>query len=305
MHIFNIETKELVKKIELNQSQSGLFTIKDCIILPGFCYENKYVVVLTQEGVLDVYNIETGQQACNLNSHNIVHNQSQVLNEQKISQIYCSSNSRYLSALTYDGCIQVYDLDFSPVKSLKATASLMKSSINSTNANTRLSNETAAKEKQHQQKQEQSSLQIKKQNVSKRTLNLLNNDKIHGKLIKILKCYNEYPARYRMFIWKMLLKLPENYDSYASFIERGTHPAYVDLSKKYPLKSQKCIRLLERTLSALAHWSPIFAECEYLPLFIFPFVKLFQNNQVLCFEIVATLISKLNIKLLLFFLFLY
>lgn len=93
-----------------------------------------------------------------------------------------------------------------------------------------------------------------------------------------------------MFIWKTLLKLPENFESYASLIERGTHPAYQDLAKKYPLKSQKCIRLLERTLSALAHWSPIFAECDYLPLLIFPFVKLFQNNQVVCFEIVSTLI---------------
>ena len=91
-----------------------------------------------------------------------------------------------------------------------------------------------------------------------------------------------------MFIWKLLLKLPENYESYAAFVERGTHPAYATLQKKYPLKSQKCVRLLERTLSALAHWSPLLAECDYLPLLIFPFVKLFQNNQVTCFEIVAT-----------------
>ena len=93
-----------------------------------------------------------------------------------------------------------------------------------------------------------------------------------------------------MFIWKTLLKLPENYESYASLIERGIHPAFVDLIKKYPVKSQKCIRLLERTLSALAHWSPVFAEADYLPLLIFPFVKLFQNNQVVCFEIVASLL---------------
>ncbi len=94
-----------------------------------------------------------------------------------------------------------------------------------------------------------------------------------------------------MFIWKMLLKLPENYDSYASLVERGSHPAYTNLAQKYPVKSQKCIRLLERTLSALAHWSPIFSECDYLPLLVFPFVKLFQNNQVICFEVCATLIS--------------
>jgi hypothetical protein len=47
-----------------------------------------------------------------------------------------------------------------------------------------------------------------------------------------------------------------------------------------------------RTLSALAHWSAIFSDTPYLPLLAFPFVKLFQNNQLICFEVVATLISK-------------
>ncbi|KAB1258091.1 TBC1 domain family member 31 [Camelus dromedarius] len=45
-----------------------------------------------------------------------------------------------------------------------------------------------------------------------------------------------------------------------------------------------------RTLSALAHWSTIFSDTPYLPLLAFPFVKLFQNNQLVCFEVVATLI---------------
>ncbi|KAF3822736.1 hypothetical protein GH733_008110 [Mirounga leonina] len=44
------------------------------------------------------------------------------------------------------------------------------------------------------------------------------------------------------------------------------------------------------TLSALAHWSAIFSDTPYLPLLAFPFVKLFQNNQLICFEVVATLI---------------
>lgn len=50
--------------------------------------------------------------------------------------------------------------------------------------------------------------------------------------------------------------------------------------------------LISRTLSALAHWSAIFSDTPYLPLLAFPFVKLFQNNQLICFEVVATLISK-------------
>lgn len=46
-----------------------------------------------------------------------------------------------------------------------------------------------------------------------------------------------------------------------------------------------------RVLSALAHWAAIFREVEYLPLIAFPFVKLFQNNPLLCFEVVATVIG--------------
>uniref|UniRef100_A0A8C5P694 TBC1 domain family member 31 n=1 Tax=Jaculus jaculus TaxID=51337 RepID=A0A8C5P694_JACJA len=46
-----------------------------------------------------------------------------------------------------------------------------------------------------------------------------------------------------------------------------------------------------QTLSALAHWSVIFSDMPYLPLLAFPFVKLFQNNQLICFEVVATLIT--------------
>lgn len=45
-----------------------------------------------------------------------------------------------------------------------------------------------------------------------------------------------------------------------------------------------------RVLSALAHWSSIFGETDFLPLLSFPFVKLFENNQLICFEVVATVV---------------
>ncbi len=50
--------------------------------------------------------------------------------------------------------------------------------------------------------------------------------------------------------------------------------------------------VLFRCLSALAHWSPIFGETDFLPMLAFPFVKLFQNNQLICFEIVATILGE-------------
>ena len=47
-----------------------------------------------------------------------------------------------------------------------------------------------------------------------------------------------------------------------------------------------------RVLSALAFWSPVFGEVDYLPHMAFPFAKLFQNNRLLAFEMLATVLSK-------------
>uniref|UniRef100_A0A8C6SLW5 TBC1 domain family member 31 n=1 Tax=Neogobius melanostomus TaxID=47308 RepID=A0A8C6SLW5_9GOBI len=110
------------------------------------------------------------------------------------------------------------------------------------------------------------------------------------RLVALLKAFGEYPAKYRMFVWRSLLFLPENYAAYSSLTDKGLHTAYLALGDKYPIKSQKLQRGLQRVLSALAHWAAIFGEVEYLPLVAFPFVKLFQNNPMLCFEVVATII---------------
>lgn len=107
-------------------------TIKDCCILPGFCYDNKFLIVLCADGTLDLYNIESGELVTNLNSRSIANNHSQLLDEQKIIQITCASNGRFMCATTQDGCIQCYDFDASQLKSMKITGGLMKSSINST-----------------------------------------------------------------------------------------------------------------------------------------------------------------------------
>ena len=44
-------------------------------------------------------------------------------------------------------------------------------------------------------------------------------------------------------------------------------------------------------LSALAHWSPIFAEVDYLPALAFPFVRLFEgDDECASFELVAAVL---------------
>ncbi|XP_066540081.1 TBC1 domain family member 31 [Hoplias malabaricus] len=110
------------------------------------------------------------------------------------------------------------------------------------------------------------------------------------RLRSLLKTFGEYPEKYRMFIWRSLLRLPENHTAFSSLTDKGVHSAYLCLQERYPIKSHRLQRGLQRILSALAHWSAIFGETEYLPLVAFPFVKLFQNNPLVCFEVVATVI---------------
>jgi WD40 repeat protein len=215
--IWNLKNNQMIRSIKIENKKTTTTTnemriIKDCCILGGQCYENKIVLVLQIDGSLDVYNIDSGEKVYNLNSNRIVHNQSQTLNEQKIINISTSTNGRFLLGVTQDGCIQCYDLDAcSAMRSLKATSNLMKSTLNSMT----ISNETT---KLHQQQMTLTLAQSKRatKNISRsklnstsnrRVQNLLENDEINGKLIRILKCFNEYPSRYRMFIWKVQLNL--------------------------------------------------------------------------------------------------
>jgi len=58
----------------------------------------------------------------------------------------------------------------------------------------------------------------------------------HIKLREILKEYGQFPEKYRTFIWKTLLKLPENYEAYSALLEKGIHPSFVDIQKMYPIR---------------------------------------------------------------------
>ena len=58
--------------------------------------------------------------------------------------------------------------------------------------------------------------------------------------------------------------------------------------------------LCNRVLSALAHWSPIFGEVDYLPMLVFPIVKMFPNNQLVCFEFVVAILGEYSSRVLVF-----
>ena len=49
-----------------------------------------------------------------------------------------------------------------------------------------------------------------------------------------------------MFIWRSILKLPENHAAYAALVDKGTHPAFDKLNEEYPIKSRRLLRILQR-----------------------------------------------------------
>ena len=102
--------------------------------------------------------------------------------------------------------------------------------------------------------------------------------------------HHEFPAKYRLLIWRFLLRLPENTENYHTLLQRGMHPSVKDLKGKCPLRSQRLLRRLERLLSCLAHWSPLFAEVSFAPAFVFPFAKAFGNDEISAFETIITFI---------------
>lgn len=112
-----------------------------------------------------------------------------------------------------------------------------------------------------------------------------------------LNYYGSYPAQYRTLIWRFLFKLPENRGGYEALLDQGTHPSYRDFRKKFPLKSDRLAKSMERIVSSLAFWSPIFENLEYLPSLVFPFVKLFIGDLFSCLEVVITVLSILTTDL--------
>ena len=107
-------------------------------------------------------------------------------------------------------------------------------------------------------------------------------------LTKYLKKLKAFPEKHRSLIWRFLLELPLNNEAYDNLCRKGVHKAFHNLQRNYPLTNNKLVIKMQRILSSLAHYSPVFVEVKFLPDFIFPFVKLFENEELVCFEVLLS-----------------
>lgn len=274
IHLWDLDTHRLLRIIEL---PIKVTTVKQLVFLPDNfdAGASQTLGVLSQDGIIRFINIHTCKLLFDVGGV-----------ENRINNAAVSPGGRFLVAVMEDGSLHVYNLHTMSEELSKPPAPLVKVVTNNKMSET-MSTERSSVLKKNRSMSAPSrgkENRLEEWESEKDLPETLNTDRLKA----ILKGYGEYPNKYRMFIWRSILRLPENHTAYAALVDKGTHPAYSKIHEDYPVKSRKLLRILQRILSALAHWSPIFGETQYLPVLAFPFVKLFQNNHLVCFEILTT-----------------
>ncbi|XP_068592005.1 TBC1 domain family member 31 [Cebidichthys violaceus] len=285
LHLWCLDSKQLIRVIQM---PTQVRTVRQLEFLPDSFDggASQTLGVLSQDGVLRFINIHTCKLLFHMGSH-----------EDAITTVTVSPNGRHVVAIMDNGSINVYSVQ-SLTQELNKPPSSQVAVVSGGGADQDLSNLKVQVRSEVVQRPAKSSGRRTHVKTLRPPVGSTAEDKENElpaglnkkRLVSMLKAFGEYPAKYRMFVWRSLLCLPENHAAYSSLTDKGLHSAYLALHEKYPIKSHKLQRGLQRVLSALAHWAAIFGEVEYLPLVAFPFVKLFQNNPMLCFEVVATVI---------------
>ncbi|XP_041455639.1 TBC1 domain family member 31-like isoform X1 [Lytechinus variegatus] len=300
LHIWALDTRSLLRVIEM---PSKVRAVKQIHFLPESFDggASQMVGVLSQDGLVCIVHIHSCKLLCDLGSL-----------DDRVIHFTVSPSGRNIVAIMESGRMNIYSIpallaDFNkpPPPLVKATADHNRSSETSRRQRSTL--RSMAPSFLGSQSVIGSEVD-KKSRADARTgktvggtirvemdeddneISSLPDGLSMNRLAAILKGYGEYPAKYRMFIWRSMLRLPENHVAFSTLVDKGSHLAWAKVHENYPIKSRKLLRVLQRTLSALAHWSALFGEMDYLPLLSFPFIKLFQNNQLVCFEVIATIL---------------
>ncbi|NWT25628.1 TBC31 protein, partial [Cardinalis cardinalis] len=286
LHLWCLELKQLIRIIQMPEKVRA---VRHLEFLPDSFDggSNQVLGVLSQDNIMRFINIETCKLLFDIGSP-----------EEGISTAVISPNGRYIASVMENGSLNLYSVQALTQEGNKPppfTFKVVEDGPKYTSEANKLITKVTSERSKGPWKSKQSKIQSRLLKLQANTSHENKENELPGGLNKkrlqaLLKGFGEYPAKYRMFVWRSLLQLPENHLAFSSLIDRGIHSAFVNIQKEYPIKSGKLLRVLQRTLSALAHWSSIFAETPYMPLLAFPFVKLFQNNQLICFEVVATVV---------------
>ncbi|XP_025965905.2 TBC1 domain family member 31 isoform X2 [Dromaius novaehollandiae] len=286
LHLWCLESKQLLRIIQM---PTKVRAVRHLEFLPDSFDggSNQVLGVLSQDNIMRFINIETCKLLFDIGSH-----------EEGISTAAISPNGRYIASVMENGSLNLYsvqaltqELNKPPPPLFKVVEDWSTCKLGTNKLTMRVTSGRSERPwKSRGNKIQTRSLKPQINTSLENKENELPGGLNKKRLQALLKGFGEYPAKYRMFVWRSLLQLPENHLAFSNLIDKGTHSAFVHIQNEYPIKSRKLLRVLQRTLSALAHWSAIFGETPYIPLLAFPFIKLFQNNQLICFEVVATVV---------------
>ena len=102
---------------------------------------------------------------------------------------------------------------------------------------------------------------------------------------------SEYPEKYRPLIWRFILQLPGNSSAFIGLAGKGTHPCFVNAISSLPKLPKTVFSKVDTVVSALAYWSPLFAELSWLPHLVTPFAMVFKGDDLSCFETVMCIVT--------------
>lgn len=102
-------------------------------------------------------------------------------------------------------------------------------------------------------------------------------------------------------IWRAIMRLPQNSRAFMALIKKAgvrtdiqnnsyMHPCVAYYDSMFPLVDRKSLRNLKKTVSALTYWCNLFAHLSFLPSFVFPFLKVWPQDSMSCFETIATVL---------------
>ncbi|KAJ9580105.1 hypothetical protein L9F63_004247, partial [Diploptera punctata] len=265
--VFSLDLWSVQKVIELPDSVSGVRHIE---FLPQL-FDASILGLLSSHCTLYFMDIETSTLLKNV-----------FVPQSNITKFSCSSNGKFIACVLQSGEVNIYtSSQLLETRSPDEPVAVEKvETMHSPDLpETDNSKKIAA---QHKNKEILKKNLLKVHKQIKETLDL-------NRLKPILKEFGEYPECYRSLIWKAILQLPGNQASYVSLVKKDIHHSYANLEVEYPLENKTALKNLKRLLSCMTHWSPVFSEAKFLPLFVFPFVKVFQNDPFVCFEAVVTI----------------
>lgn len=261
IHIYSLEKRKLVSVMQIN----GMKKVKTMAVVAGMPEH----LFLLADGLVRVLNITD----CHI---------QMTINSPSEPVFKIAASNEWISVIKDDGCLELFHLP-----SIKSQLVPMESDIATETVSGLDTLESTRPVRDRQQ------LHLKRNSVTTGRINTkppLGIELDRAQLRSVLKGFGEFPARYRFMLWRHLLKLPENKSAYETLLHRGTHPAFNNFDLRYPIKSQRLCRAMERCLNCVAHWNGIFGELDYIPVLIFPFVKLFQHSGLHAFEMIISVL---------------